>query len=144
MMNLKTLILILKINKLDTIKTLLNMNAMLFYHAFYKINKLFWLSWVYEAKLTDFNSQEYLGQIHWNEAKVISNKNFFVKWFLPKYKIEYEVEMTDEKVQVIQSDYLMAQLLSNDFKSLTVQMRQSKLSDLLEFYFRTVILQKLK
>ena len=144
MMNLKTLILKKKINKKYFTYTLLNMNKMLYFHALYKISKLSWLAWMYESKLIDLNGKEYQDLIHWKEAKVVSNKEFLVKWVIKEHNIKYEVEMTDEKVQVIQSDYLMAQLLSNYFKSLTVQMRQSKLSDLLEFYFRTVILQKLK
>ena len=52
--------------------------------------------------------------------------------------------MTDEKAQLIQSDYLMAQLLSNNFKSLNVQICQRKLIDLIKFYSETVILRILK
>ena len=144
MMNLKNLMLRMKINKLEIINILLNMNVILYYHALYKINKLSWLSWMYELKLIDFNGKEYSRIILWKEAKVVSNTKLLVKWIIFEHKIEYEVKMTDEKVQVIQSDYLKAQLSSNHFKSLTVQMRQNKLSDLLKFYFITVILRKLK
>ena len=99
---------------------------------------------MYEYKLIDFNNKEYSEEIDWKEAQVISNKEFLWKWVILKHNIEFEVKMTDEKVQLIQSDYLMAQLLSNNFKSLTVQIRQTWLSKLLEFYLTTVILPKLK
>ena len=48
--------------------------------------------------------------------------------------------MTDEKVQVIQSDSLKAQLLSKKIKSLTIEMNQPEMSDLLVFYFKFVFL----
>ena len=67
-----------------------------------------------------------------------------MKWIIPQHNIKFEVKMTDEKVQLIQSDYLMAQLLSNNFKSLNVQIFHSKQFDLLEFYSETVILRILK
>ena len=97
-----------------------------------------------EYKLIDFNNKEYSDEIDWKEVEVISNKEFLWKWIILKHNIKFEVKMTDEKVQLIQSDYLMAQLLSNNFKSLTVQIRQTWLSKLIKFYFETVILWILK
>ena len=144
MLILKTLMLRKIINKKDITNILLSMNAMMYYHALYKIDKILWLAWICESKLIDINNKEYLEMVYWEEAKVISNREFLWKWFIRQPKIEYEVKMTDEKVEVIQSDYLIAQLLSNNFMSLTVQIRQNWLSKLLEFYFKVVILRKLK
>ena len=134
----------IELNSLAITSIFLRMNAMLYYHAFYKIDKILWLRWMYEYKLIDFNDKEYSEIIDWKEAQVISNKEFLWKWVILKHNIEFEVKMTDEKMQLIQSDYLMAQLLSNNFKRLTVQINKIWLSKLLEFYLKTVILPKLK
>ena len=144
MLNLTILILRSKLNSLDITNRLWSMNAMLYYHGFYKIDKILWLTWMYELKIIDFNDKEYSEKIDWKEAKVISNQEFLWKWVIFKLNIEFEIKMTDEKVQVIQSYFLMAQLSSHNFKSLTVQINQTWLSKLLEFYFKTVIQSKLK
>ena len=143
-LNLKILTLRKQINQIDITNTLLNMNIMLYYHVIYKIDKIFWLTLIYESKLIDLNDNQYPDIIYWEEANVISNKEFIMKWIIPQHNIKFEVKMTDEKAQLIQSDYLMAQLLSNNFKSLNVQICQRKLIDLLNFYSETVILRILK
>ena len=95
---------------------------------------------MYNLKLIYLNDEEYIGYIYWKEAKVISNKEFIIKWYIPENSIEYEVKLTDEKVEVIQSFYLANQLRRYNFKSLTVEVSKQEQFVLFQFYFKTVIL----
>ena len=59
MLNLKILMLRKQISQIDITNTLLNMNVILYYHVIYKIDKIFWLTKIYESKLIDLNDNQY-------------------------------------------------------------------------------------